>query len=496
MHKSCWMVFSLLCLSWGVFSQQYIIRYNLANEKIQYLKVRKQGDTLPVSIINVTHTNQVVLQLDNTPDSYNRRIRLFEKQEEQENIVIPGIGNALPKNASGGIIGYDAANVKPEQVMDLLLGKSDSKSDAKSIFDEKDNQAASAAKAKFAASFVQFTKAWESWRKAVMFESNCEMLWKDLAQLRYDISTPAQAIKQQAILKTRNVLPDLVAQPNGSIPYTPAATATLASGMNTIFTTLTQGFNNIQSLGVKDRALDSLYNEASERFNRASAFSNTTNNQSVDQLLPRIQQLYRQILNDRYQQQTTITLNNRTVMAHIDFVPRIDSVTAEAINLSPIDTPLTRYITIYKISAMRFRNTFGFSFVSFAEKRWQYYVANNATIAREAANQYAPVVSTFLHFYAPRDRGFRWGGTFGAGLPISGEDKQIHLMLGLSTFFGKNDPVCITAGVSGAEVSRLTMLKVGDVVNFTSIPDSYFKKFYRVGYFISLSFNASALSNK
>jgi hypothetical protein len=329
-----------------------------------------------------------------------------------------------------------------------------------------------------------------------MFSQDCEMLWKDLAQLRYDINTPSNTIKQQAILKTRNVLPDLVTQPNGSIPYSSSSTTTLASGMKNSFTTLTQSFTNVQSLGVKDRALDSLYNEALDRFNRAAAISPATTAQPVDEVLKRIQQLYRQILNDRYQQQNTITINSRTVMVQVDLVPNIDSTTAAAINLTPLDTPDTRFITIYKKAPMRFRNTFGFSFVSFAEKRWQYYVSNANTITREAANQYAPVVSTFLHFYAPRDRGFRWGGTFGAGLPVSGGDKQLHLMLGLSTFLGKNDPVCITAGVSGTEVNRLTGLKLGDAVTFTSIPDSYFNKFYRIGYFVSLTFNASALSNK
>ena len=496
MYKHWRLFFCLLCMPWMVFAQQYIIRYNLANENIQYLKVRKQGDTLPVSIVNVARTNQVILQLQNAPDSYNRRIRLFEKEEEPQNIVIPGIGNSPANNAAGGLIGYDAAMVKPEQVMELLLGKSAPKGDTKSRYDEEENQVVSVAKAKFAASYIQFLQAWDNWRKAIMFRYDCEILWQDLVHLRYSLGTPAPEIKQQATLKTRYVLPDLVAQPNGALLYTPTTPATLTAGVNNSFTALNQGYTHVQSLGVKDRALDSLYNEALDRFNKASAYSPTAGGtQLADELLQRIQQLYRQILNDRYQQQTTVTLNSRTVMAQVDLVPRIDSITAAAIDLSTQDTPVTRYITIYKKAPMRFRNTFGFSFVSFAEKRWQYFVSNTGSITKEAANQYAPVVSTFLHFYAPRDRGFRWGGTFGAGLPVSGEDKQLHLMLGLSTFLGRNDPVCITAGVCGTEINRLTGLKEGDVVTFTSIPDSYFNKFYRIGYFISLTFNASALSN-
>lgn len=181
-------------------------------------------------------------------------------------------------------------------------------------------------------------------------------------------------------------------------------------------------------------------------------------------------------------------------MAEIQFIPKIDSVTSAATGISATDT-ITKWVTIYKKEPLRFRNSVGFSFVSFAENRWNYYVASDSCIAREGGDYYQPVIVTYLHFYSPRDRGFRWGGSFGAGLPLTGDDKQLNILLGLSTFFGKNDPVCITAGVAAAKVKKLSGVTIGEKVSSTNYTINY-QHVYRAGYFISLSFNPSALNNR
>jgi hypothetical protein len=180
-------------------------------------------------------------------------------------------------------------------------------------------------------------------------------------------------------------------------------------------------------------------------------------------------------------------------MAEIKFTPVIDSATATALNINPRDT-IKRWVPIYKKEPMRFRNTFGFSFVSYAENRWHYYVRPDSVVAKETADQFQPVIVTYLHFYSPRDKGFRWGGSFGAGLPLGGDNTKLNLMLGLSTFLGKGDPVCITAGVSGTQLKKLSGLKIGDKINAAELSDRNYSSVYRVGYFISLTFNPGSLN--
>jgi hypothetical protein len=188
-------------------------------------------------------------------------------------------------------------------------------------------------------------------------------------------------------------------------------------------------------------------------------------------------------------------INRKTIMAEIDFIPVIDSVTARAIQLGPQDT-IRRILPIFKKEPLRFRNTFGFSFVSYAESRWHYFVSPDSVIARETADQFQPVIVTYLHFYAPRDKGFRWGGTFGAGIPVGGDNAKLNIMLGLSTFLGKNDPVCITAGVTGAQIKKLSGWKTGDKVGFTQLTSNDYTSVYRTGFFLALTFNPANLNMK
>jgi hypothetical protein len=154
-------------------------------------------------------------------------------------------------------------------------------------------------------------------------------------------------------------------------------------------------------------------------------------------------------------------------MAEVLFTPEIDSATSALTNIRSKDT-VTRWIAVYKKEPLRFRNTFGFSFVSYAENRWKYFVRRDSVIDKVSADQFQPVIVTYLHFYAPRDRGFRWGGSFGAGFPVSGDNKQLNLMIGLSTFLGKGDPVCLTAGISGTQVKKLYGVSSGEKVNSES----------------------------
>lgn len=145
---------------------------------------------------------------------------------------------------------------------------------------------------------------------------------------------------------------------------------------------------------------------------------------------------------------------------------------------------------------MRFRNSFGFSFVSYAENRWNYYIGPDSIVSRETGSQFQPVIVTFLHFYSPRDKGFRWGGSLGAGLPLGGDNTKLNIMLGFSTFLGKNDPVSITAGISGTQVKKISGLKLGDKVNISELADRNFTSVYRTGYFIAVTFNPGSLNTK
>ncbi len=470
-------------------AQQHFIRYDLAGENVRYFKIKKQGDTVAVSVLPLTKSKRINLQLVNAASSYRHRIVYINREETPEAVVIPGIGGNPSQKLVSGLTTVDT---------DLFgitaITKSGGDEKSNDRFTETAQQKAT--KLKFAQQYNEYALALSQWSKAMLFEQNCEVLWKELAELRYTLQSPAKEIKKSAVEKTTSLFPGADTDPsvillNNNQDNLQKAVKVVKSGYTALFTT----YSSFDLLDISSRAADSLMSEAEKKMKAVTtgvAMGSTT---APDALLSRISTLFRQIKSDNFIRLAPLEINRKTIMAEIEFIPVVDSVTAAAISLGAGDT-LRRLVPIYKKEPLRFRNTFGFSFVSYAENRWHYFVRPDSVIARESADQFQPVVVTFLHFYAPRDKGFRWGGTFGAGIPVGGDNSKLNILLGLSTFLGKNDPVCITAGVSGTQIKKLSGWKTGDKVGFTQLTANDYNTVYRTGWFVALTFNPSNLNMK
>lgn len=483
-----WIALGLLCSSYFSRAQQYIIRYDLAGENINYYRIKKPGDTVATPLIKLARSSRVNLQLVNAANSYQRRITYLEKVEIQEKIVIPGIGAAPANNLVNGMVNVDLESLKSPD-----LNTEKSRKNEVEALGESGRQLA--AKQAFASRYNEFAAAWQQWQKTMLFEQECQLLWKDLAGLRYSMQYPATEVKQTAKKKTEAVFPGAGENPSVILLNNNAGNKQSAyTAVKNSYTELLAAYTSLRDLEVRSAPADSLMKGAQGNAEIVARNYKTGNPQVADAIADRISSLFRQILNDSYTNTTPLVINRRTTMARISFIPEIDSLTAAALHYKQDDT-IQRLVPIYKKEPLRFRNTFGFGFVTFDESRWNYYISPDSVIQKESANQFRPVVATYLHFYAPGDRGFRWGGTFGAGLPLTG-DKNINIMLGLSTFLGKNDPVCITAGVAGAQVKKLSGWKEGDKVNFSELQDKNYQSVYRIGYFLALTFNPASLNVK
>jgi hypothetical protein len=485
MKKGYWLLLFLLFCN-GLQAQQYMIRYNVAGEDITYLRVRKPGDTTVVSMVDLSKTKRVNLQLINSANSYRREIKYVIREEEPESVIIPGMGSNALKNISSGLAELDFKGLKMEDI----FKKSDNKNFE--ILTETSEQ--KTIKQEFTARYNDFLTMYSKWRQAVIsFEQNSEQLWRDLAGLRYTLEYPAEEIRQTARTKMKTVFPyadESVMFP--SINSSSVLQREAADAKNS-FAELTKIYLSFKDVQLQSNEATALMKEAFEKMSLINSGITTVGGKNIEDIIARINNLFRQIISDNYSYLTPLEINRKTMITEIRFTPIIDSATSLAINLKPQDT-IKKWIPIYKKEPLRFRNTFGFSFVSFAENRWHYYVTPDSIIARESADQFQPVIVTYLHFYSPKDKGFRWGGSFGAGLPVGGDNTKLNLMLGVSTFLGKGDPVCITAGISGTQVKKLSGLKVGDKVNAAELSDRNYSSFYRVGYFISLSFNPGGLN--
>ncbi len=185
---------------------------------------------------------------------------------------------------------------------------------------------------------------------------------------------------------------------------------------------------------------------------------------------------------------------------------QVDSIEGFILEIKPVDTtlsaqidPVVRYFPLRTKPRLKLGNSTGITFTYFEDNNRSYYVKSDSTIGSGSNDLFTPVLSAFINFYSNRIYGFKWGGTFGVGLPIFQESdgkNYLNFMLGMCTVLGRNDPVIISAGIAGTKVNRLSNgLKVGSIVSDPT-EDLKYQGQFRVGGFVSISFNISNLTKK
>ena len=107
--------------------------------------------------------------------------------------------------------------------------------------------------------------------------------------------------------------------------------------------------------------------------------------------------------------------------------------------------------------------------------------------------QGSPTCGTFIHFYAGKTKGVKWGGAFGFGIPLQGEKKDINFLLGITGAIGKNEPILVTVGAAGSKVNKLANgYNVGSKT-IEKDPAKLTTSGYGVGGFLSVTFNLNNL---
>ncbi len=481
-------VILIACMAMTLLSSgqqhQYLIRYNLADETVNYFRIGKKGDTLPVTVVNLSKAKQVNLKLENATNGYSTRIIYHESELREDSVQVPGFGADLMGKLGGGILKSTIPDTKSER-----------ENDFEALFLNAEQKNATRA---FSSQYQAYAAAYSAWKKAILFDEECKLLWQDLVDLRYNTRFPAVKIKETARNRTAAIFPDIAGNSAtvillSSAPDTRAQETTMKNN----YAAMQKGYAGFRALDLSWPAGDSFMRIAERGMEQLNNYRAEDPGVDNDKLRKRIAALYHQITTDNYSQLAPLSINRKTQSAEIVFQPVIDPFDSALARSLRIDT-FARNLPVYKKDPLRFRNTVGFSFMTFAENKWNYFIKPDSTIGRASGDQFRPYVVTFLHFYSPRSKGFRWGGSFGAGFAIGGDNtNRWNLMLGLSTFLGKNDPLCISAGVAGAQVDKLVGVNAGDKV---SLPEfklkDYYKSVYRLGYYISLTFNTAALNTR
>ncbi len=147
-----------------------------------------------------------------------------------------------------------------------------------------------------------------------------------------------------------------------------------------------------------------------------------------------------------------------------------------------------RHIKVPVKGGVKVNSSVGLGFSNYFKPIENYY-NRDSTIFAEPGDQFTPLLVTLIHFYPQTGRQITIGGSFGVGIPLSGDFKSPSFLLGPSIFAGKSERIVISAGLMGAKASRLAQgHQVNDSFGSENQPIPIRTR-YELGYFFSATFN-------
>lgn len=117
------------------------------------------------------------------------------------------------------------------------------------------------------------------------------------------------------------------------------------------------------------------------------------------------------------------------------------------------------------------------------------YINVEGIIKEQSGNNFAPNLAAFMNFYPYNGKLGQLGGTFGLGVPVNGDDRNINILMGGSSLFGSDNRIVINAGATLGQVNKLDQgLKTGDMLENEYVDVPVIKS-WQWGAFVGISFS-------
>ncbi len=117
------------------------------------------------------------------------------------------------------------------------------------------------------------------------------------------------------------------------------------------------------------------------------------------------------------------------------------------------------------------------------------YLNVNGSIVEQNGNNFSPNIAAFMNFYPYNGKLGQFGGTFGLGIPIATDNRNLSVFLGGASLFGTKNRIVINAGASLGQITQLDQgLKTGDPLEseFMDVPT---RQIWNWGAFMGISFS-------
>lgn len=205
-----------------------------------------------------------------------------------------------------------------------------------------------------------------------------------------------------------------------------------------------------------------------------------------------LENMYESIINTQFQ-------FNASDLAEKDFLNIDIDLYEYPLNEAGIPTPVSqnllndlvlvksKKLKIVVKGDLKINSSLGLAFPYYSNNLHYLNVAGN--IVEQDGNNFAPNIAAFMNFYPYNGKLGQFGGTFGLGIPIATENRNLSVFLGGSSLFGSKNRIVINAGASLGQVTQLDQgLKTGDMLDseFMDVPT---RQIWNWGAFLGISFS-------
>lgn len=464
------LVLLLLIAVDGLQAQQYLIRYDMNSLKRNYYRV--DNDTSQVRRMDLRKNGRIILSVDNfNPFYWNAKVTSFKNPVDEES-GSAGAFNPISFLAQG--LGGVMSGIP---LLDLPQSRGNG-NDANSRFL---NTAAA-----YAQNYQKVQQLSEKYEELQLIKLQLKELKYDNAKTEAQLKGEAREMVRKALGTDSLNLLNTVALGK---EYTKELTSALEE-LKTLNNDLQAGLSTVNADSrIEGKSFKEIASKANNSYSAIARFSSIQEknpNFLLEQVVE-VGNLYREISNASFH--FTYAVNAEPDLSHLklELFPKTANDSKDTI---------VQYFQLKGKRNLKIRNSVGAAFTYFTANNTNYFIGSDSIISKSGKDLFNPLISTFIHFYSGKVSGFKWGGAFGVGIPLTGEKKEINFLLGLSTAFGQNEPILLSFGLSGAKVNKLTNgYRLGDKTTETN-SEKLVTSGYDVGGFVSIGFNLSNLGKK
>jgi hypothetical protein len=449
-------------------AQQYLIRYDLSSMKSNFYHIGQ--DTSRVKKVDLKKNGRIILRVENfNPYYWNAKVTSYKNPVDEES----GFGNAFNPLAI------------------LTRGFGDIMSNLPMLDIPKSKGIATDPNSRFLSTAAKYSEEYEKVQMLTDKYEELSIVQMQLQELKFNNVKTEVAIKSEAR--------DLVVKTLGTDSLSLLTFVHLGKQYNNELVNALYELSNLNKdlqdqmplVNPDNRVDGKTFKEIAQKTNSSySALSKITSLQQnspafmMDKVVE-VGNLYRDIEKANFN--FTYSVNTEPDLSYLklELFPKDNTISKDT---------MVQYFQLNGKKNMKIRNSVGVAFGYFNANN--YFIDNDSVIRKGKGDLFVPLISTFIHFYSGKTTGFRWGGTFGVGIPVTGEKKDINFLLGITTALGQNEPILLSAGFSGGKVSKLANgYETGQKTKLTST-DKLLTSSYDIGGFVSVSFNLGSLGKK